>query len=85
MIVTDLETVDGRGRLDVLCYRGAEYILRQVEQSHGLAGIWENAKPLVNQAIVQGISGIEIPVELKMILGIVQANWGRNVKPDQTG
>jgi hypothetical protein len=80
MIVTDLETVDPKGRLDVLIYRGAQWFAEQMEQKHGLAGIWDNAKPIVNQIVVEGVSGIEIPAELKMILGIVQANWNRGEK-----
>jgi hypothetical protein len=74
-MITDLETVDPKGRIDVLVYRGAEQFLKGLEAQHGLSGIWDNAKPIVNQMVNKGISGIEIPAEVKMILGIIQANW----------
>lgn len=80
MITTDLETVNPQGRLDVMIYRGAQLLIESLEQQHGLAGIWENARPIVNNAVVSGISGIEIPAELKMLLGIVQANWNKGVR-----
>lgn len=77
IVKTDLEQVAPQGRLDVLAYRGVQHLITQLEQQHGLAGIWENAKPLVNEAVVRGLSGIDIPDELKMILGIIQANWNK--------
>ena len=74
-MIVDLEQVDPRGRLDVLIYRGAETLAKQIEGQTGMAGIWDNLKPVVNSAVAKGMEGIEIPTELKVLLGIVQANW----------
>lgn len=80
IVQTDLEQVDPRGRFDVLVYRGLQGLLEKVEVDHGLQGIWDNARPLVNEVVSKHVSGIEIPMELKVLLGIVQANWNRGEK-----
>jgi hypothetical protein len=71
----DLEQVSPQGRLDVLVYRGMQHLLTHVEQSKGISGLWENAKPVINNIVTEHISGIDVPSEVKMILGIIQANW----------
>ena len=76
-MIVDLEQVDPKGRLDVLIYRGAETVAKQIEGQVGLSGIWDNLKPVVNSAVSEGMKGIEIPTELKVLLGIIQANWKR--------
>ena len=75
IVKTDLETVDPRGRLDVLAYKGVERLTKHIESSHGLQGIWDAIKPHVNAAMVQHVSGIEIPTEAKVLLAILQANY----------
>ena len=75
MIVTDLETVNPQGRLDVLTYRGVEKLAKYIEEKNGLTGIWDIVKPHVNKAIVDNVSGIEIPTEAKILLAILQANY----------
>jgi hypothetical protein len=75
MIVTDLETVNPVGRLDVLVYKGVEKLAKFIEEKNGLVGIWDVVKPHVNSTVVSNVSGIEIPVEAKILLGILQANW----------
>lgn len=75
MIVTDLETVDPKGRLDVLAYKGVQKLAEHVESQCGLQGIWDVVKPHVNKAIVENIGNIEIPTEAKILLGILQANY----------
>ena len=66
MIVTDLETVDPKGRFDSLVYQGVKMLVKsQIEERHGLAGVWDNAQPIVNQLITQHVSGIEIPSKAK--------------------
>lgn len=71
----DLEQVNPKGRFDVLVYRGVQAFLETLEKNHGIAGIWDNAKPLINEVVTNHVSGFEIPREAKMILGIMQANW----------
>lgn len=73
----DLESVDPKGRFDVLVYNFIQHLTNGIESKHGLSGIWDNAKPLVNQVVNEHVSGIEIPSEMKMILGIMQANMKR--------
>ncbi len=80
MIVTDLETVNPSGRLDVLAYRGLEKLTKHIEQQQGLQGIWEALKPHVNKVIVDHVSGVEIPTEAKVLLAILQTNY----KPNET-
>ncbi len=78
MIVTDLETVNPQGRLDVVAYRGVELLAKFIEEKHGLAGVWDAVKPHVNKAVVEHVSGIEIPTEAKVLLAILQANYGKS-------
>lgn len=78
--MTDLETVNPQGRFDVVVYRGLQWLANHLEQQHGLSGIWDNAKPLANEIVSKHVSGIEIPAELKLILGIIQSNWNKGVK-----
>jgi hypothetical protein len=75
MLGTDLETVNPGGRVDVLAYRGVEKLARYIEEKNGLSGIWDAVKPHVNSAVVNHISGVEIPTEAKILLSILQANW----------
>jgi hypothetical protein len=75
MIVTDLETVNPNGRVDVLAYRGVEKLARFIEEKNGLVGIWDVLKPHVNKAIASNLGNVEIPVEGKILLSILQANW----------
>jgi hypothetical protein len=77
MIVTDLETVDPRGRVDVLAYRGVEQLAKLIEEKNGLSGIWDAVRPHINSVVVKHVSGIEIPTEAKILLAILQANYKR--------
>ena len=77
MIVTDLEKVNPQGRVDVLAYRGVEKLARHIEEKNGLAGIWDAIKPHVNEAIVRHVGNVDIPVEGKILLSILQANWNK--------
>jgi hypothetical protein len=71
MLVEDLEKVDPRGRLDVMGFRLAEHFTRMLEGQYGVSGIWENLKPHVNEVISKNLGKIELPVEAKIILGII--------------
>jgi len=82
MIVTDLEKVDPRGRVDVVAYKGVEYIVNQIEKNYGLTGIWDNVKEHVNRLVNEHISGVEIPGEAKLLLNIIQANYKPQESPD---
>ena len=73
--ITNLETDNPAGRVDILLYKGAEYLTKEFEKTHGLSGIWDNLKPHVHQVMVRNITGMEIPSELKVLLGILQANY----------
>lgn len=77
---TDLEQVAPQGRLDVLVYRGVQHLLEGLEKNRGISGLWDSAKPVVNGIVGKHISGIDIPAEAKMILGIIQANWQKGIK-----
>lgn len=76
----NLGEVDGKGRIDVLAYRGAEYLTRMIEGSQGLSGLWDGIKPHVNEVIVNNLSRMKIPGEVRTILGILQANAGNSKK-----
>lgn len=73
----DLATVEPKGRVDVLAYKGVEWLTRYMESQHGVAGLWDALKPEVNKMIVANVSGIEIPVELKIILSVIQSNMDK--------
>jgi hypothetical protein len=79
-MITDLDNVDLKGRVDVLAYRGIELIVKRFEKEKGLSGIWDNLKPHVNNIVNRHVTGIEIPSELKVLLGIMQANWPKKVE-----
>lgn len=79
-MLVDLETVDPRGRVDVLAYRGAEYLVNKIEAKYGISGVWDNVKPVVNGVVSKHLSDWEIPGELKILLGILQANYQPQVK-----
>lgn len=81
MIVTDLEKVPPAGRCDVLVYRGAEKVVKLLEEKYKINGVWDALAPHVNTAVVKAMSGFEIPVEAKILLSILQANM---VKKDDT-
>lgn len=78
--IVDLGSVDGKGRLDVLAYRGAEYLTRMIESNQGLSGLWDGIAPHINEVIVNNLSGVDMPGEVKSILGILQANYKPDVK-----
>lgn len=73
----DLAVVEPKGRVDVLAYKGVEWLTRYMETQHGIEGLWDALKPEVNKLIVANVTGIEIPVEVKMILSIIQSNMGK--------
>jgi hypothetical protein len=78
----DLETVNPQGRIDVLAYRGMEKLTKRLEQQYGLVGVWDVLKPHINQAISKGMEGFEVPVEAKILLGILQANYKTDTKTE---
>ena len=78
MLVTDLETVNPQGRVDVLAYRGVQKLAQHIEQQTGLQGIWDIVKPHVNKVIVENVGKVEIPIEAKILLAILQANYKPN-------
>jgi hypothetical protein len=75
MIVTDLETVNPAGRVDVLAYRGVQKLAQHIEQQYGLSGIWDAVKPHVNEAINKHVGQMDIPTEAKVLLSILQSNY----------
>jgi hypothetical protein len=75
--IIDLSSVNPSGRLDVLLYRGAEYLTKQIESRNGLTGMWDNLQPHVNTAVVNALDGFKIPTELKVLLSMIQANWNK--------
>ncbi len=76
-MITDLETVNPQGRLDVVAYRGVQKLANMIEANHGLSGIWDAIQPHVNKLVVENVSGLEIPTEAKVLLAILQANYKR--------
>ena len=80
MVVTDLENVNPSGRLDVVAYRGIEHATRYIEKQVGLNGIWDAIKPHVNDAVVRGLDGFEIPNEAKVLLKIIQSNYKHDIE-----
>ena len=74
----DLGNVPPQGRVDVLAFKAAEQLARLAEAKYGLSGIWDAVKPHVNSLVVEHVSGLEIPAEAKLILGILQANYKAN-------
>lgn len=77
----DLATVDPRGRVDVLAYRGVEWYVKALEGQYGVLGVWEAIKPQVNQLVVNTVTGMEIPAAVNIILSILQANMQQKVGP----
>ena len=70
----DLREVNPIGRFDVLAYRAAERLASIVEKRIGLDGIWPAVESEVQKLVINGLSGIEIPTEARIMLAIVQAN-----------
>jgi hypothetical protein len=76
----NLETVNPQGRVDVLTYKAAEKLARWAESKWQLNGIWDNMKPHIHDLVTKNVSGLEIPSEAKVLLGIIQANIQTGVK-----
>jgi hypothetical protein len=70
----DLESVDPRGRVDVVAYRGAELLAKKAEEKYGLKGIWDILKPHANVLATRYLSGIDIPLEAQILISLLQAN-----------
>jgi hypothetical protein len=80
----DLEQQNPQGNVNWLVYRGAEYLTQYLENQVGIHGIWDNLKPHVNNAIVEGLSGFELPIEAKILLSIIQANMKQRENEEET-
>lgn len=76
----DLETVNPQGRIDVLAYRGMEKLTKHIESQLGLQGVWDVLKPHINEGISKGLAGFEVPMEAKILLGILQANYKTEIE-----
>lgn len=74
IVPVDLNTVDPRGRVDVLAYRGLEWYVKQLEQANNIAGVWDAISPQVNDIVVNTLTDLEIPSGLGIILRVIQAN-----------
>lgn len=71
----DLRTVtDAKGRVDVMAYRLAERFVNSFADSHGVQGVWNNIEPHVQDLIRSGLAGVEVPGEVKAIMGILVDN-----------
>lgn len=70
----DLKEVNPIGRFDVLAYKAAERLAGIVEKKTGLVGIWPAVESEVQKLVINGLSGIEIPTEARIMLAIIQAN-----------
>lgn len=70
----DLDSVDPKGRLDVLIYKGLGMLVETLEQQQQVSGIWDNIKPHVGNVIASQMQGVEIPTEVRVLLGILQSN-----------
>lgn len=80
----DLKTVDPKGRLDVAAYRVAEHFTKRYESHIGVQGLWDNVEGYVQEIVSNGLRGIEIPGEIKILLGVLQANIKSNINPPQS-
>lgn len=78
----DLRQVNPIGRFDVLAYRAAERLAGVVEKRTGLEGIWPAIESEVQKLVINGLTGIEIPTEARIMLAILQANM---LKAKMTG
>ena len=78
--IVDLETISPVGRIDVLLYNLAKHGIKYYESASGLNGIWDNVRNHVNEGIYKGLSGVEMPSELRIILGIIQSNMNKEDK-----
>ena len=70
----NIEEQNPHGNIQLLVLRGAEYLTQQLENQFDIHGIWDNLRPHVNKAIVEGLSGFELPTEAKILLSIMQVN-----------
>jgi hypothetical protein len=77
----DLSTVEPKGRVDVLAFKGAEWLVKKLEAQNGVVGVWDAIKPHVNQIVVNTITGMDIPYEVGIILSVIQANMQKKVGP----
>jgi hypothetical protein len=74
----DLESVDGRGRLDVLVYKLLEVFTHNTETKYGVSGIWDAVKPHANKLVAQHV-GNDIPVAGQVLLEIIKANYTKGI------
>jgi hypothetical protein len=80
IVPVDLATVDPKGRIDVLAYKGIEWYVKQLEAKNGIV-IWDAIKPHVNKIVLNTVTGITIPPEVQIILAVIQANMQKKVGP----
>lgn len=78
----DFDTIDPKGRLDVLIYNLARHGIGMLEQSNNVTGIWDNLKPAIGNIIGEYVTPIELPNEAKILFGILQANYQRGIEGD---
>jgi hypothetical protein len=74
-MIVDLETVNPTGRVDVIAYRGAQYLTNKAEEHFGLQGVWDALKPHVSKLVNEHITPMALPTELQVLLSIIQANY----------
>lgn len=70
----DLRQVNPAGRVDVLAYKAAEKLTGTLEERIGVNGVWSAIEDQVQDLVVAGLSGIEIPPACRILLAIFQAN-----------
>jgi hypothetical protein len=70
----DLENANPMGRVDVLAYRLVKHYAKALEAQHGISGVWDNVQPHVQTLVSRTITGLALPVEANILLGILQAN-----------
>lgn len=65
-----LGEVDPEGRLDVVCFKGAEFIAKELSNRIGI-NVWDLVDKHVEELIREYVPAdkIEIPIELKKIMG----------------
>lgn len=70
----DLRQVNPAGRIDVLAYKAAEQLTNTLAEKVGVQGVWSAIESDVQDLVVAGLSGIEIPPACRILLAIFQAN-----------
>lgn len=78
----DLESVDPKGRLDVLLYKLAGHFVGHLESKNGVSGVWDNIKPMVSNVLQDHVTPIELPQEARILFGILQANYQKQIEGD---